>query len=743
MKKPQLIFVVATVSMMLLLAVSFLTFTGIMNSHVNSDIEERLKESVEPNLVSFNLQMEEQIKKVNTFAEFLGENWDLGEGVHTSLLRAAVDNNGLLRCAIAYPDGSFITHDSKNDGDVSKDAFFVANMKGDFFITDPRPAVVDPTKRVILFAAPVYSREKKIIGSAIYSYLCDDMNKIFNLTSMGGAMNMVVTKRDGQILIGQSAFSKESDNLLVSLKEQCTHREHTEEECANLVNDNGTFRISSTGKGGTLYVRYDKLGYNDWYMVATISEKKAAASMSYATQKQRELSIFIAVIIFAYMAVLLVIWRFQRKMVDQDSGAMTMFAFKKNAKTVFKNRTDEQFVVVKLDVKDFKLINRIYSFSTGDKVIKSISQALAVVLNNERSIFARVGVDVFILLLPYNGAEDLQAKRQMFINHFQKLMDDSFSTKVMFPTGQYVLKPSDFPKPDMGEILEKVNFAHRAAKKNCDVIVDYEDDIEQVALFEKRVEDRMEDAIKSEEFSLYLQPKIRLSDEKICGAEALVRWKIGDQYYMYPTDFIPILEKNGFIVQVDKYMFGCAAKYIRQCLDDGIEPIPISINFSRHHLNNNDLVEELCEIADRYQISRSYLEVELTESAYMGNTQDITHFINHLHEKGFLISMDDFGSGYSCFAQLKDLQIDILKIDKGFFDTNQNDDRAEVVIAGIIKIAKDLHITTVAEGIETREQVEMLKTLGCDIIQGYYYARPMPADKLDIQNFKAYGAVTE
>lgn len=735
MKKTRLIFIVATISVIAVIAAALVFFGGALSSHKQEEIEKRLQDSVEPNTVSFALQIEEQVKKVKTFAAFLGENWDLDQEVMTSLLRAAVEHNGLLRCAIAFPDGSFITHDSKNEGNVTEDAFFKANMRGEFFITDPRPAVVDPTKTVILFSAPIFDADEQILGSVIYSYLCDDLDQIFNLESMDGALNLVVVKQSGQLLIGDSPYAESQANLIENLIDQCTHQGHGQENCLKITGERGTQTVSHRQMREPLYVHYRKLAQNDWYMLASIPESAASASVSYAAQNQRQLSGLIACGVAAYVVVLLVLWILQRKLVDVETGAPTLYAFKKKCKRIFDARKSEQFVVVMIDIKDFKLINRIYSFAMGDKVIKSVAQALKTVLSDPECALARVGVDSFVLLLPYEGRDALDEKRRQFIETFHDTMQENFCTKIVFPTGQYVLKPSDFPRPDINSIFEKVNFAHRAAKSHSDLIIDYEEDVENAALFEKTVEDRMEEAIASREFTLYLQPKIRLSDEGICGAEALVRWKIGEKYYMYPTDFIPVLEKNGFIVQLDFYMFQRAASFIRDCMDKGVTPVPIAVNFSRHHLNNKRFVEELCNIADDYAVPHQYLEIEITESAFLGHIADMKKLIDTAHAAGFLLSMDDFGSGYSCFAQLKDLEIDVLKIDKGFFTMDADQQRVRTVVAGIIKIAQELQITTVAEGIEEASQVAMLKELGCDVIQGYFYAKPIPASQLDLQNF--------
>ncbi len=736
MKKRGTLLLLLGIVMLAFIWGAFLSFNRNLNSHMQQNVDIRLQEITQPNLVSFDMQMEEQIKKVRTFADFLGSSGELGSADHIALLNAAVENNGLLRCAIAFPDGSFVTHDGKNEGNVAEDAFFKANMRGEFFITDPRPAVVDPSKTVILFSAPIHNPQSQITGSIIYSYLCDDLNNIFNLNFLEGQGEMYVAKQTGELLIGKTGFTPGEDNPLTQLRQRCTHLQHSAEGCLALTGEEGSFSLTFQGEDNQILLRYNKLRFNDWYMLSMVPETAATKTISIITADQRSLGLSIALCVLAYLLVLFLLWFSRRFNIDKLTGALTPDSFRRKAKTVLQKREFGNYVFIKLDVKNFKLINRVYDFAMGDQVIKNIAEAIRYVTKGESALYARVGTDDFLLLLPYSERPILDAQRNDFVTKFRELMGPSFTTLVEFPTGQYVLRPEDYPKPDITEILEKVNFAHRAAKHRgqYETIVDYVEDIEQEALMEKSVEDKMSQALTSEEFKLYLQPKFCVKTETICGAEALVRWKVNGQYYMHPTSFIPVLERNGFIVKLDLYMFRQAAQKLREILDDGLQPIPISVNFSRCHLSNQNFVKELCAITDEYAVPRKYLEIELTESAVFEHVEQIQDLSEQLHEAGFTLSMDDFGSGYSCLALLNKLNVDTLKLDKGFFDEKADPTRTRTVVAGVLRMAQQLHITTVAEGVEKRHHVDMLRELGCDIIQGFYFARPLPAEVLKLPN---------
>lgn len=723
--------VIAATIMLAIIATSFVSFNTKVSNHLHNNVETRLNEIVTPSLASFELQVGEQIKKVRTLADFLGHEGELGDDMQKQLLISSVEQNGLLRCAIAFPDGSFITHDDRNGGNVSNDPFFVESMKGNFFISDPRPAVVDDTKSVMLFACPI-ERDGKVIGSLIFSYLCDDMDRIFSLNILEGKGQMFVAKQDGTPLIGNYNITGKHNNMLDYLRNICSHRQHNNDGYLDLVGEQGIFLVTNDEYPSPLYLRYDKLNTNDWYLISMAFESDLSSAILSILNSQQNLGIITALCVAFYIALLIALWLVNLRELDKMTGLLTVGSFKRKAASLLASNTARlTYVIIQLDVKDFKLINRIYSFEVGNTVIKNISIALKRVIDPAGGLVARVGTDDFLLLIPYPSAEPLAKMRNDFISIFYELMGDNFKTTVNFPTGQYLITELDYPNPDISVMIERANMAHCYAKNKVDTIIDFVEDIEKEALFEKEIEDRMLGALNDEEFKLYLQPKYSTVDETMCGAEALVRWNVAGKIIMHPIDFIPVLERNGFIVKLDMYMFTGAVKKLRSLMDDGIHPVPISVNFSKLHLCNSEFATELSVIADRYNVPHELLEIELTESSMIGDLPLVVRLIHNLHQSGFKVSMDDFGCDYSSLAHLRELDVDIIKIDKGFFDPSSNPERARLVVAGILNMAKSLHVVTAAEGIESKDQVLMLRELQCDIIQGFYYSRPIPGADID------------
>ena len=245
---------------------------------------------------------------------------------------------------------------------------------------------------------------------------------------------------------------------------------------------------------------------------------------------------------------------------------------------------------------------------------------------------------------------------------------------------------------------------------------------------EQQIINEMDTALEEKQFVVYFQPKYELDGYTPRGAEALVRWKKPDGTMVSPGEFIPVFEKNGFIIKLDYYVWDQVCQLIATALRAGRKPDPISVNVSRVNLYNPNFLESLVNLVEKYRIPPEYLHLELTESVFSDTENVILNAVNYLHKAGFTILMDDFGSGYSSLNVLKDIDLDVLKIDMKFLSKGKDDGRGEKILAAVIQMAKALDMPVIAEGVEEKKQVQMLKRLGCNYIQGYYFAKPMPQE---------------
>lgn len=415
--------------------------------------------------------------------------------------------------------------------------------------------------------------------------------------------------------------------------------------------------------------------------------------------------------------------------VDDLTGCRTYHKFKADAQRILEKQQDKLHFLVKLDIENFKLINQIYGYAKGNEVLCYLAKAIEKTTRNEDEIFARVTNDEFIALFTIQEKEDIEVLYENFLQHFFALVGSDFAFKCNFPHGRYIIYPNNIRKLDVNDMFEKANIAHKAAKLDKTLeFVFYDERMTREALYAKEIENKMAEALENNEFNVYLQPKYYLDNESVGGAEALTRWKNAAGDLLLPSTFIPIFEQNGFIVNLDFYIFRKVCNIIKAWIEAGIEPVVVSVNFSRLHLGNVNFVKKLCEIVDSAGIHRKYLEIEITETVIYDNIDTLEVLLNDIHRNGFSMSMDDFGSGYSSLGMLKNLPVDVIKLDRSFFTSQRNTERSKTVVGSVIQMAAGLGIRTVAEGVEEQSDIDFLRELHCDMVQGYYYAKPMAVE---------------
>lgn len=392
-------------------------------------------------------------------------------------------------------------------------------------------------------------------------------------------------------------------------------------------------------------------------------------------------------------------------------------------------RKNQEYTVISANIRKFKYINELFSPARSDQVLRDI----CAVLNGQMEqgeFFCRDTADTFVLALRTLDQEDVRARLERIfleINHSCK------SVPPNYPIAFYCGCASTVDCSDKGrseELMSHVMLALSYAKQTQQAnIFFYDAEIHEKEKLQSQIENNMERALHSGEFQMYLQPKMDLEKGTLSGAEALVRWVTDGKQTIFPDQFIPVFERNGFCIQLDYYMVEQACKQIRAWIDDGLTPVPISVNQTKLLLYEEDYVERICAIARRYDVPGRYIMLEMLEGLALENPEQISARIDRLHDYGFRISMDDFGTGYSSLTTLSRIQIDELKLDRSFLaqaDQSTEHNRRKILEA-VIEVAKRMHISTVAEGIETPEHVLLMREMRCDYGQGYYYSRPIPA----------------
>ncbi|MDU4880918.1 MAG: bifunctional diguanylate cyclase/phosphodiesterase, partial [Clostridioides difficile] len=423
---------------------------------------------------------------------------------------------------------------------------------------------------------------------------------------------------------------------------------------------------------------------------------------------------------------------------DSLSGIKNKEKFRKDSMYILKNYYQDNFYLVQLDVNKFKYINEMFGYAEGNKILIHISQ----VLNNNTNkyeICARMDNDHFILLIACNTEDELLNRLSKINKEICNLnTTNSSKYKIVMSSGIYkITKKDDIKKIDL--LIDRANIAAKSKKEKYEHSYSFFNEDTRNRLYkEKRLEDNMNKALEKGEFIVYYQPKYSLDDvNEIEGAEALIRWNSPEFGFISPIDFVPLFEKNGFIVNIDMFVFEEVCKTLNKWINKGYTPVPISVNMSRVHLYRDNFIENITDLISKYNISPEFIELELTESVVFDNLNILIDIMKKIKEIGFLISMDDFGSGYSSLNLLKDLSFDILKLDRGFLIETTDTKRGKIIISKIVEMPKAIDIKVICEGVETYEQVEFLKEIGCDKVQGYLFAKPMVLDEFEKHlNFK-------
>ncbi|MCI8523789.1 MAG: EAL domain-containing protein [Lachnospiraceae bacterium] len=395
-----------------------------------------------------------------------------------------------------------------------------------------------------------------------------------------------------------------------------------------------------------------------------------------------------------------------------------MVNFRRNALDLL-NNSESKIAYIQFDIRRFKVINDIYGEKIGDEILDFVTEGLRRICG-EHQYFVSLRGDVFMIVTQYEQEAELTA----LVNRIRQMLGNFKGIKIQYTFGIYMVNDRKMELRQMGD---RAAMARMAAKESVmkDVVF-YQEKFKELLYMRRFIEENMKAAIAQRQFQMYLQPKYSISHNAIVGAEALVRWLHPVKGIIYPSEFIPVLEENGFIRNVDYYIWEEACRFIKRCEQEGMEGCPVSVNVSRHHLVEDEFIEVLDGLIDKIGIDKQSLELEITETV---NNQQVSEMSNRLKDEGFMLLMDDFGSGYSSLSILLETPFDVIKIDKKFMENMLVSKKGKLILEQVVAMAGKLDLGLLAEGVETREQVEFLKEIGCDMVQGFYYAKPMPAEE--------------
>ena len=413
---------------------------------------------------------------------------------------------------------------------------------------------------------------------------------------------------------------------------------------------------------------------------------------------------------------------------DELTGLTSKYRFYENVASAVQNNTGNQNYLIYLNISNFKVFNDLFGRPKGDQILKEIANLL-IKITNDKNLCSRINSDWFCFYLPQNDfSEDL-------LNNITAKLNLKFKSETMPIIIHYGVYQLSQKSQNISQAAGCAKRALKSIKDESIKTIAYYDN----AFMEKEEKDRkitkaFDSALKNGEFKIFLQPQIS-SDNELKGAEALVRWINSDNEIIPPGEFIDTLEKTGLISRLDNNVWEQAAELLKKWQGTEKEKLYLSINISVKDFNYLDVYSICTDLTKRYNIPPQKLRLEITESVIMSNPEVILGIIRRLREYGFYIEVDDFGKGYSSLSLLKDIEVDMIKIDMDFLQKTKNTVKSEIILESIISMSKRLNIDVLTEGVETKAQQEFLTSVGCNMFQGYYYDKPLSVENFDSRYF--------
>ncbi len=662
------------------------------------------------------------------FSEILLNQEDGNYREQIELLGKLCEDKGYLSIGVADEEGSLIATNGISMS-VASTENFEKSSKGEPWLTSI--IVEGIANNVLVFSVPI--GEKDSVSGVIFAicdsyyfyehmqmeeYLIDGTRLI---VKKDGIVKCEIVNMDG-IEIGDNIFeyyygaSKKNE---LKIDKMCSDMKSGQK---------GSLTVSDDGKS---YMYYYPMGINDWYFVTIIpSDIMTMENDKIISSAYLVTSIFIILYLITFLIVMRMQNNNRKKIeriayVDELTGGISFDKFKKDAAEIIKASNGKSYVMVSIDIDKFKVINDIFGYEEGNRVIRYIWSAINKIVEEDET-FAHRRADQFVILLAYQDNQKMIERiEELSLIIHQRETQNEKNYEIILSMGIYIINQETDSDLRIDNIIDRAELAKQSVKgKHNQFYAVYDETLRQKILRDQEIENRMEKALEKQEFKVYYQPKYDSRTCELTGAEALVRWYNEKTGMIFPNEFIPLFESNGFIIELDKYMFEQVCKDIQGWMNDSYKVVPVSVNLSQLQLYNMHFVEEYQEILEKYNIPPECVQLELTETTLFSEESILNKIIDKLHGIGFKILMDDFGTGYSSLHMLKNVPIDILKLDKSFVD-GIGDSKVDIVVSTIVSLGQSLDMKIVAEGVETKEQYEFLRDIFCDEIQGYYFSRPI------------------
>lgn len=584
----------------------------------------------------------------------------------------------------------------------------------------------------IVYTADLY-QNGEMIGVLCGGVSSDELQEIITVKSFKKRGSSYIIDGENQVLL--AAESKEKFQSWDFIRAQNKNKkisENIEKMQEDLANGkNGDFRFKISNK--RYYLAYAPTGVENW---ASVTIVPSDLFTGFSNEHMNRILGSLVGTMLIYLGLFFLLFKNYNEneerikrlaFLDEVTGGINKLEFQMRYQELCRQKKADQYAIVLMNVADFKMINKNFGTNCGDKMLRYFYSVIVSFLREKDGEFAaRTEVDHFFLCLKEKDPQKIKERLLKIvkqINSFDRT--DLPKYRIRFLNGVSFVED---PHTDITVIQDQAREALKNQNNgNGDVCGFYDLVIAKRMQRQKDMEQQFLASIAARDFHVYMQPKVSLKKGTIEGAEALVRWECPGIGFISPNEFIPILENNGKIRILDKYVFEKVCIWMKNRKEQNKKLYPISVNLSRYHFMDTDFIIDYADTADKYSVERSLIEFEVTETILLdeNHLEKVREGIRKIHEYGFKCALDDFGVGFSPLTLLRSFEIDVLKLDRSFFQ-ELDYQKSQDVLSCIVELAEKLKIETVAEGIETKEQIELIKALRCDIVQGYYFSKPLP-----------------
>ncbi|MDN9805148.1 EAL domain-containing protein [Clostridioides difficile] len=676
-------------------------------------------------------QIEKDLDVLNIFSNYYASNPDIPNEEKMKNLLNEMENQKFYTMAIVDINGN--AENTKGDKFSVKDReFFKNSIKGKKYVSSPYVDEVNKSIKKIAISVPLLNNDK-VVGVLYCTYNINTLMKLINISFYENNSISYVVKNDGTIILhpqGDSLSKNiykllEQDNDIqeVNRLKKELQENKTGATVLNMLEERRYLGYATMDNGNS-----ENNYIKDWNLIFSILETVVFSNSKQIINRAVYAVLSIVLIFVAIIFYIIYIKKSNEKEIlslayeDKVTYIGNQNKFYRECSKYLLDKPSLNYIIVYFDINNFKMINDTFGYEFGDNLLITIAKALKEELT-EGEVYARLSSDYFAIFCDYkNGRNKIIRKLDNIRSNIESNLSIVF--EISLCVGIYFVEEGEV---DIQKAVNKANMARSVAKgKNINYAI-YNEDVRNKLSEESMILDDIKIALVKNQFEVYYQPKFSLVTGEMIGSEALIRWNHPEHGFISPAVFIPIAEKSKLILKIGRFVFERVCNDLSEWKKQGKKIVPVSVNLSRVELYQPDIVKFINKTIQMYNLSSDFIEIEITETVAINELNILKNVLNELRKHGFSISMDDFGTGYSSISCLRDMPIDILKLDKSFLGGIEHDERSRNIAKSIVSLAKSLDLVVIIEGVESKEQAELMKQFGCDLVQGFYFARPMPA----------------